>query len=321
MNLEIDYQSEGFAAGAPVANSRGVLRTSWDELLWAAITVGRPNRHYVFRHGRSSGYEALFRWSLVRMALEQSGPRASRLRRTSAARTLDPSEKGAINYFLGLTICKLFADRLLGAPWMLHLDVFRPMLNPVLTGRSRPDLVGERTAGGWIALECKGRATALSNEAKDKAKQQAQRLVSVNGVTPAFHIGGAMFFRNDVLQFYWRDPEPDPNVKNPIVVKVEPDLWRHHYTPVLDLIRSDPNALEQMQREPALMRVESADIEIGIRPDVLSALVAAQWEKARALAQHDEYRSNNFQYKTDGIAVVAGESWLKPFEEAEGRDG
>ena len=70
MNLAIDYQSEGFAAGAPVPNVRGVLRTSWDELLWAAITVGRPNRHYVFKHGRSSGYEALFRWSLVRMALE-----------------------------------------------------------------------------------------------------------------------------------------------------------------------------------------------------------------------------------------------------------
>jgi hypothetical protein len=48
------------------------------------------------------------------MSLEQSGPRASLLRRT-AARTLDPSEKGAVNYFLGMTFCKLFAAKLLNS--------------------------------------------------------------------------------------------------------------------------------------------------------------------------------------------------------------
>jgi len=141
--IRIDYESEGFAPGGPVANGPGVLVTSWDELLWAAVTVGRPNRQYVFKNGLPSMYEALFRWSLVRMALEQSGPGAFRLRRTTAAKTLDPSEKGAVNYFLGLAICKLFADKLLRAPWLLHLDVFRPDLNVVLAGRSRPDLVGE----------------------------------------------------------------------------------------------------------------------------------------------------------------------------------
>ena len=108
-SLQIDFEAEGFAAGAPVSNGPGVLNTSWDEILWAAITVGRPNRQYVFRHGLASQYEALFRWSLIRMALEQRGPKATRLRRTRAAKTLDPSEKGAVSYFLGLSISKLFA--------------------------------------------------------------------------------------------------------------------------------------------------------------------------------------------------------------------
>jgi hypothetical protein len=39
-------------------------------------------------------YEALFRLSLVRMALEQSGPTAYRLRRTNLARTLDRPKRG-----------------------------------------------------------------------------------------------------------------------------------------------------------------------------------------------------------------------------------
>lgn len=57
---------------------RGELDVTWDDILWAAVTVGRPSLHYVFQHGRASEYEALFRWSLIRMALgircEQTTP-------------------------------------------------------------------------------------------------------------------------------------------------------------------------------------------------------------------------------------------------------
>lgn len=73
----IDYISEDFPAGGPVANGFAVLTATWDDLLWAAVTVGRPNRNYVFLHGTASMYEALFRLSLVRMALEQAAPVAA----------------------------------------------------------------------------------------------------------------------------------------------------------------------------------------------------------------------------------------------------
>jgi len=123
--LRIPYESEDFPH--PTRNGSFELAVTWDDILWAAVMVGRPNRHYVFRHGRASHYEALFRLSLVRMALEQAGPNAYRLRRTSAAKTLDPTEKGAVSYFLGMTLCKLFASKLLNTPWLIHLDAFRPL--------------------------------------------------------------------------------------------------------------------------------------------------------------------------------------------------
>jgi hypothetical protein len=282
MSFGIDYLSEWFQAAGPGANGSATLSATWDDLLWAAITVGRPNRQYVFKHGTASAYEALFRLSLVRMALEQSSPKATRVRRTAAARTLDPSEKGAVNYFLGLAVCKLFADRVLNVPWLLHLDVFRPMLNPVLTGRSRPDLVGQALSGNWITLECKGRVTAPENDAKEKAKLQAQRLISVNGATPAMHIGGIAYFRNEILQFFWRDPASDPlRIKNSFEVLVEPRHWSYHYGPALDLILSNPEYAERMLKEPVLMPVPAADIEIGIHPAVLRMIRVANWEGAR----------------------------------------
>src|SRR5262249_51851186 len=128
-SLRIPHQYEDFPPGS-ITYGFNDLSVNWEDVLWAAVTVGRPNRNYVFRYGKASNYEAIFRLSLTRMALEQSGPTAYRLRRTDAAKTLDPTEKGAVNYFLGMTFCKLFAAKLLDTPWLLHLDVFRPDLNP-----------------------------------------------------------------------------------------------------------------------------------------------------------------------------------------------
>src|SRR5207249_1860365 len=102
------------------------------------------------------------------------------------------------NYFLGMTFCKLFCAELLDAPWLLHLDVFRPQLNPVLTGRSRPDLVGQNGTGDWIALESKGRVSIPNKQARVKAKDQALRLVGISGSPPVLHIGAITYFRNDV---------------------------------------------------------------------------------------------------------------------------
>jgi hypothetical protein len=74
------------------------------------------------------------------MTLQQRGPRGQKLVRTDAFMQMDPTEKGALNYFLGLVACKLFASKLLDAPWTLHLDVYRGALNPRLFSVSPPEM-------------------------------------------------------------------------------------------------------------------------------------------------------------------------------------
>jgi len=316
--IRIDYESQGFPVGGSVANGLGVLSTTWDQLLWAAVTVGRPNRQYVFRHGMASMYEAIFRWSLTRMALEQRGPTGFRLRRTDAAKTLDPTEKGAVNYFLGMTLAKLFSARLLNAPWVLHLDVFRPQINPVLRGRSRPDLIGQIHASNqWVAVEAKGRISAPDANAKTKAKQQARRVVSVAGTVPSFSIGAITYFRNDVLQFYWRDPQPEPHGPSEIEVPYNDEIWSYYYGPILDLIRSHPDHFERMLHEPFLMALNSQDIAVGIHPLVLAALMQGHWDRARQVCAQNADAFQRSEYRVDGVKLVAGQSWLHLFEEHE----
>ncbi len=313
--LRIPYETEDFPPGS-VANGTADLPVTWNEILWAAVTVGRPNRQYVFRHGDASLYEAVFRWSLVRMALEQSSPAAHRLRRTSAARTLDPTEKGAVNYFLGMSFCKLIAARLLNTPWLLHLDVFRPALDPVLAGRSRPDLVGQEVGTGrWHAFECKGRVSPPTREARQKAKDQALRLVSVNGTACSLHVGAVTYLRGDVLHFYWRDPVPSEG--NRIEVSLGHDAWRRYYEPLVEVVGGDVHSSDRdrmLSRTGEFLRIDGPDLAVSIHPAVGKFLFHEQWAVARAAAEEAHREIAESGYQPDGLAVQAGHSWRDRFE-------
>lgn len=317
MSFDIDYQSEGFPPSSPILDGSATLAATWDELLWAALTVGRPNRQYVFRHGDASIYEAIFRMSLVRMSLEQQGASPVRLRRTEAVLTLDPSEKGAVNYFLGLVFGKLFAAKLLNTPWLLHLDVFRPLLNPVLTGRSRPDLIGQALDGSWTVLECKGRVAPPGRDAISKAKEQALRVVSINSAVPTYCIGAITYFQDNVVQFRWDDPKPDPrHSEGELTFTTDDQHWRHYYAPILALLVSvNGGSLELMRSKPVFMPFKDVDIDIGIHPEVLNLLLESRWGEARVVASRLEMQGELQIYQKDGIAVVAGQTWLEPFKE------
>lgn len=297
----IRHTSEDFPASHPV--SSGTLGLEWSDLLWAAITIGRPNVTYVFQHSDASIHEALFRVFMIKTALGQVGG-SCRFQRTTAFKALDPTEKGAVSYFLGMAVCKLFASRLLNTPWLLHLDVFGSQLSAATkSGRSRPDLIGQYTSGAWHAFETKGRSGMPSAEDKLKAKTQAERLVSVNGTACTLQIGSFTFFRKDALEFYWRDPEPEaPEKLEPIKIKVTDKDWAAYYTHAL--------ALEGQAKDGLLAeQFRAADIKVEIHPKVRPLLIEGRWEEARRIASALSSVFLKDGYKADGVRVVMGESW------------
>ena len=304
--LQIHYTSRDFPSGT--VPGWGSLQTDWGDLLWAALTVGRPNTAYVFRHGQASCYEALFRLSLVRMALEQR-PYRSSLYWTGAFKSLDPTEKGAVSYFVGMAVCKLFAIRLLNTPWVLHLDLFREQLNPaVLSGHSRPDLVGEDGDGAWHAFECKGRSSIPNAVDRRKAKAQAQRLVRVDSTDCSLHVGAISYFRQDELEFHWRDPDPEEAEElEPFELRLPEDAWRHYYQPALALA-TDVGTVAPPEDRAAV------DINVEIYRVIYEPLLEGAWAAARSLAREIEPELREEGFQADGLKVVAGESWRRDRE-------
>lgn len=307
--LRIPYESENFPHHP---NGEFELEVTWDDILWAAVTVGRPNRACVFQHGFSSFYEAIFRWSMIRMALEEDA--AGFLRRTGAERSLDPSERGAVSYFVGMTLCKLFAAKLLDTPWLLHLDVFRPQLDAQLSGRSRPDLIGqESNQAKWHAFECKGRTSPPDVEAKRKAKSQASRVIRVAGFPVSLQVGSISYFRKDALRYYWCDPPPETEEE---LVIPEPDFeWGFYYGPTVQTFRY---AAEQTDRrgayEPGGFQVAEADLNVSFRPDLIDLVLIGDWSAVRRQAREPNMRLEFEGYQPDGIQIRAGPSWSRPLE-------
>jgi hypothetical protein len=307
--------SEAFPAGT-IPNVTGDLRVTWDEIVWAALTIGRPSTHHVLTHGPSSGYEAMFRISLIRMALEQFGPSATRLRRTEAFKNLDPTEKGAVSYFLGMAFCKVFASRLLNTPWLLHLDVYKTAFLAMSLGRSRPDLFGLQIGtGAWLAFESKGRATKPSTVDRAKAKVQALRLLSVGGTPCSLHIGAFTYFTGDVLNFHWVDP--DPETKRPINLPDIGDGWRYYYEPIRSLWAGELSTHESDATELSVT-LPQLDVKILIHRLLAPTFLMRVWDTAQRqmLRHHETLVADGFQ--PDGIKVECGPSWsqrrLKPQE-------
>jgi hypothetical protein len=68
-------------------------------------------------------------------------PASGRWARTAGYRRLDPSEKRAVSYFLGMIQAKITREHLLNAPHLIHLDADLAMIGPP-SRASRPDLIG-----------------------------------------------------------------------------------------------------------------------------------------------------------------------------------
>ena len=314
-NFLIEYESDDFPPAENIP-PWGRLSVTWDDVLGAALTVGRPpGMRYIY--GRASLYEAFFRISLVRMALERNESAGEELRRTMAFDALDPTEKGAVNYFLGMVFCKVFSEKILKTPWLYHVDAYRAELRACLfPGRSRPDFIGHDLAGTrWYIFESKGRAAKPGKIKIEGAKRQAKRVTSVEGTPVDLHIAAITYFWRDVLKrgvlkFYWCDPEPEETEKSEgIDIQLPEDVWGNYYEPASDLIRAAGEASRMADRSLLTSLIEEFDISVEAHPKIQPLLMERSWQRAHDISLELANVFLEDGYRPDGLRVKAGEKW------------
>lgn len=323
--LKVPYTSSGFSAtyGSALSGNK-VCQCSWPRIIHAAVTVGKAERPHLFRYGAYSRFEIISRASLIYANLMENS--VGHVLHTDVNRALDPTEKGYVSYFLGLTTAKMLAGQYLRVPWLMHLDVYRDYLLPLppagSLSKEKPDLVGRDLAGRWVVLEAKGRSGGLTPGLLEKAKDQTRNLSTVRGNAIDLRVALASYFKKDRLSVKWEDPVEPKEDAPQLDISVD-QLLREYYRPFFLLFsqEQESDTLELNGRAYRTVRIADADLVIGINVPILEALREERLDQvenlARELARTNTSPGANSALEADeatflgddGILVRAGVRW------------
>ncbi|MCM1011768.1 hypothetical protein FJ887_004260 [Brevibacterium sp. XM4083] len=132
--------------------------------------------------------------------------------RTKAYNRLDPSEKSAVSYFLGMTQAALTSRYVLGYPHLVHVDLLLQHASHPLSG-SRPDFVAvdptSKLRNAYSAVvEAKGRTNGFDEGPLDRAKAQVAKTPTIRNLSPVEGIASVAYFDdNDHWASVLKDPE------------------------------------------------------------------------------------------------------------------
>lgn len=313
--MKITYNSHDFPAHYGI-NFQGSNQIDFtiQELMWSAITVGRANFIDVLRHGTYSKYEVLYRASILFANLSLAD---NRLSKSSAYEHLDPSEKSAVSYFLGLTFTKLLSSKLLNIPWLLHIDVYREQFERngqafrFGSSRVRPDLIGLDNRLSWVVMESKGRTNTMENTLIGNAKNQTRNLRRIGVDYPSLRVAVVTHFRRGNLCIDWADPE-DFNADHFDIKTDLSEYIQNYYKLVFNIISS-----EKTEEFKGYVMHEFSDINIiiGLKKEIFDMYKKSDLSKIRASEMiiferplnFDEY---DFFAGQDGVLIGLGDNWI-----------
>lgn len=309
--LTVPYRASHFDRkwGKALRTGKHYVQVTWEELVWSAITVGKPGVSHLLSHGWHSVSDWIVRSHTVYANLQES-PR--RVIKSDLYESLDPTEKGATSYFMGMMAAKIVGARLLDTPWLFHLSMLGGLGHTVsLLGKSQPDLIGLNRVGDWVVVEAKGRTNGFSNDAMIAAKEQTRQLAHVNGVLPVLRVAVQAFF-SPGLTVAIRDPEDFREGAVDLQFDVE-DALKRYYELAEAVTRNTSDIRKIRGREFSFRTLDDVGVSIGFERGTAEALgeVASPQEMAKALEEvspgQDEAQSASVF--ADGIAIVLDERW------------
>lgn len=303
----VNLKTSNFPAASGVPNGTQLWDLPWVDLVWAAVSVGKGSLAHMYQYGRYSIFEITYRTAIIYANLLEQPNR--NFGRSRAYAGLDPSEKGAISYFLGLALTKAFVKKMLSVSWLMHVDVYRDRFGVNLAPGERPDLFGEDAGGRWIVAESKGRTNQHDKAALAKAKHQASQIIDIDGVPPSVSIGFVSSFDKGRLTLVADDPPSDQEGSR-LSLRVSKEEFRAaYYRPFEQLLAAFPVQRERIgEEEVSVVYAESSDLFIGLSQDrVRGRGVELLGPQGGRNAIRNE--AGDAYLGSDGIYVRLGDSW------------
>ncbi len=292
----INYEAANFTGSFANLNVGGFLNVSWPQIVWAAVTTGKAVGDE-YAYGLYSTFERIHRASMIYAYLLEGNN--GNLLRSAAFAAADPSEKGGISYSFGMTLAKLFAEALFSTPRLLHYAVYAQNYQiATMTGNSRPDLIGITSTGDWIVFEAKGRSNGIDSDALETAKQQAEQVLTIDGIAPICRIGSLSYFSATGMRFAMDDPEPTSEGHSRRI-RISKEQVVATYDSSLRRLIESRGAPREVQADGLVykeVRIDEADISLGL-------------PEAPSVIRRPLQLSPTTYIGADGLLVSLGESW------------
>jgi len=309
MIKKIPYQARKFPLTYPVAlHGSHRLDVSWVEIVWAAITVGKRDRSVLLAHGWYSVADLFSRALQIYAYLRSS---TSRFEPTDLFKELDPSEKGAGSYALGMTMAKLFADKLLDTPWLVHVSVAKKTSQHAIKSTSKskslPDLIGLNLSNEWIVVEAKGRSHGFNNEALENAKKQTSKIRTIDGKVPILRVA-AQAYLEPSLEVVLEDP--DEATRDAVDLDIPNNqMFKAYYKPVENFLRGAVVIQTIAGVQYRLREDPVTGITIGLRTDLDKWLVQSVLGGGLTHQPSGTLISETEGSFRDGVYVDLGPRW------------
>lgn len=330
----LSYEARNF--GTPLAGlAAGSMTLSLARLVWGAVTVGAAP----FSMGGTPRplLELGWRAALTAASLTED-PASGRWAMTAGYRRLDPSEKRAVSYFLGMTQAKITCEYLLRAPHLIHLDAYLAMIGQP-SRASRPDLIGLSLPrlDCTIVVEAKGRTGGRTHRVTAAAKKQAQSLPAVVAASSAVRVASvASFGPRGCWEAYLEDP---PDSSTAMAALTAGALLAAYYRPLvaaqagagdgqvteesgmtmaqlpgIDLVLGIPTVIVRVIQNLPLTGPVSADQLQAVETDLLEIVRSYLTSRADAAGLDVEKAPGQLTLShsytgLDGIYVGLGPSW------------
>ena len=246
-----------------VINTSGeaTLRCRKLDLYRSIITVGNPS-FLTLQDIRDYGFSrALYESILKKVAIVASNIQSDLrgIRRHPVFDKHISDEKRIVSYNLGMTFAKLYSEKLLDIPNLIHIEFLKKQnavtFVPQIGGsRSKePDLVGQTADGKWHIFEAKGVSSSAShlNGKIAEAKNQVRQVETIHGTPPSTGTACATYIGPDRILTYLEDPPSDEGKR----VEIDQGKFLDSYYAPFFL------AAKSFGRSSRLERIDGLDVE------------------------------------------------------------
>lgn len=260
--LKIKCSFNEFHSQSGIDDGDYVLEFLQADLYWAAISVGKGSFQEIFNVQYYSKYEVQFRINMVRAFLNLE---EEYIKRSKAFYLLDPSEKGVINYFLGMIFSKLIASSRLNVVWLVHLDSYdKNLIKSTEENRKKPDFIGITNNDERIVLESKGwmkkRKDGISN-----ALQQLRAVLGVEGEINILKVASILYEKDKELFLDVIDPAEKGLIK---VFAGHSDYLKDYYARIFFLLLDSKETKVLDDCVFVTCKVKCDFLEVGLLQDV-----------------------------------------------------